>query len=181
MSRSWVLNTVVHLIMDRLRSTAGRSGLPPRQVAAGVLIRSAGREDVPAMHALYRSSLQGVPQERTFAHLVRFFPQLCCVAVQDSRPVGYAVGRVHRGFLTKGAAAFLFSIAVDASVRGEGIGRALVQRFVDSARSLGLVELDLEVERDNVAARTLYESFSLGTLESPPTGKGSTSYMAAKL
>jgi len=133
------------------------------------------------MHAIYGSSLRGIPQERSFAHLVRFFPQLSCVAVHDARLVGYATGRVHRGFLTKGSAAFLFSIAVDSSARGEGIGRALMEYFVDSARSLGLRELDLEVERDNVAARALYESFGMKILDSQPTGQRSTSYMAGKL
>ena len=145
------------------------------------MIRCADPGDVPAMHAVYRNSLRGEPQERNFLRLVRRFPQLCCVASRGPAIVGYAIGRIHRGFLTRRDAAFLFSVAVVGAARGEGVGRALVQYFVDCGQSLGLAELDLEVERDNAAAGALYESFGLSTIESPPTGKPRTRFMAGKL
>jgi ribosomal protein S18 acetylase RimI-like enzyme len=133
------------------------------------------------MHRLYRSAIPGPPQEFLYAHLVRHFPQLSAVAVAPEGLVGYALGRVQPGFLEPRPAAFLYSIAVAPSHRGRGAGRALFEFFCDGARLLGLREVDLEVERDNAPARSLYAAFGLTETEMPRTGKDRTVHMVGRL
>ena len=95
--------------------------------------------------------------------------------------MGYALGRVDRGLQTGQRAAFLFSMGVLEDERGKGLGRALVEYLRDSARALGLRELDLEVETKNEAARSLYASLGLTTLQTPKTGNHGTAFMAGRL
>jgi len=179
-SRSWIWNRIVYAILDALRSTAGQPLSPGRSVDHA-LVRPATAADLPAIHAVYRASLRGEPQERNFARLARRFPHLCCVAVAEGRCVGYALGRVDKGLLTGQHAAFLFSIGVLTSEQGRGLGRVLVEFFREGARSLGLRELNLEVETENEAARSLYASLGLTILQAPRTGNPATAYMAARL
>ena len=54
--------------------------------------------------------------------------------------------------------ATLDSIAVSPHARGENMGKALVDTFEVAAVNLGATVLALGVERDNLAARQLYES-----------------------
>jgi ribosomal protein S18 acetylase RimI-like enzyme len=53
--------------------------------------------------------------------------------------------------------ATLPSIGVAASARGRNVGTALIAAFEDAARKQGATEVSLGVERNNVAARRLYE------------------------
>ena len=179
-SRSWILNRLAYAILDRLRSTAARPRPPDRHVGE-VLLRPAGREDVTAVHRLYQANLEGGPQQANFERLIHRFPQLCWIASRDGECLGYAAGRVHRGFLTKRPSAFLFSIAVTETARGLGMGRALVEAFWDSAKSLGLAEIDLEAEQGNDVALRLYTSLGLEPLRVPRTADEHTVYMAARL
>jgi len=60
------------------------------------------------------------------------FPHRYAVACVGERVVGAA------GLETYGAAGLLRSVVVDDSVRGQGLGRALVQERLEHARRLGL-------------------------------------------
>jgi len=47
-------------------------------------------------------------------------------------------------------------LGVDSSARGQGLGRALLLAFLESARKLGFNKVGLSVETDNEAARAVY-------------------------
>lgn len=72
------------------------------------------------------------------------------IAVQASRPVGLAVLGVNSG------AAELLAIAVKSGVRGNGVGRALLQRAEARARLRGAQALNLCTAEANVAAAELF-------------------------
>jgi len=58
--------------------------------------------------------------------------------------------------------ASLASIAVSNEVRGKSVGKSLMSAFEIAAQQQGAALLGLSVERDNVAARRLYESCGWG-------------------
>jgi streptothricin acetyltransferase len=55
------------------------------------------------------------------------------------------------------AYAYIDDIAVDAKYRGQGIGRALIERAIEWAKAKGFPGLMLETQNNNVAACKLYE------------------------
>ena len=59
---------------------------------------------------------------------------------------------------------YVGNIAVKESFRRQGIGRALLQKMVESAQSLSLVFLTLEVRASNAPAISLYASSGFETV-----------------
>ncbi len=74
------------------------------------------------------------------------------VGERECRIVAYGVL-----MLVPGEAQIL-NLSVVPDARREGLGRALLQRFVDDARQLGAEQIFLEVRASNVAAISLYET-----------------------
>ncbi len=62
----------------------------------------------------------------------------------------------------------IYSLAVDRSWRGRGLGRQLVEAAADIARRRGCDRIQLEVAEGNRAARTLYESLGYVPVASRP-------------
>jgi len=59
---------------------------------------------------------------------------------------------------TSGVSAWIYDIHVDASRRGEGLGRALMEALHGAARELGATSIMLNVFGQNTAAIALYDS-----------------------
>lgn len=60
--------------------------------------------------------------------------------------------------LTAGIRASLCSIAISSSAQGRGLGKALLRALEDCFREMGIVQVVLSVQSDNLPARRLYES-----------------------
>ena len=75
-----------------------------------------------------------------------------CVGELEGRIVAYGVLMLGPG------EAQLLNLSVIPDVRRQGLGRALLRRFIDDARRLGALQLFLEVRESNVAAIVLYET-----------------------
>ena len=78
------------------------------------------------------------------------------VLVDDGGVVGFAVHWVVAG------EAHLLNLAVCASRRGQGYGRALVEHVITAARAADATYLMLEVREGNTAARALYDAYGFG-------------------
>jgi ribosomal protein S18 acetylase RimI-like enzyme len=79
---------------------------------------------------------------------------------------GHIVGNVTLGLTQEHSRAWLLSnVAVHPSCRRRGIARALIELAIRETRRHGGRYLALQVQSDNVAARTLYESLGFCTLE----------------
>lgn len=87
-------------------------------------------------------------------HLLRS-PSVFCLGAYHS---GRLVGSLFVLFKRNTRSARIYSLAVDASVRGLGIGRRMVQRAEDEAQRRGCVRMRLEVRMDNTPALHLYQS-----------------------
>jgi ribosomal protein S18 acetylase RimI-like enzyme len=56
------------------------------------------------------------------------------------------------------------------SRRGQGLGRALLEAAMETARGEGAVHIDLGTSEDDTAARGLYESVGFTNREGKPDG-----------
>lgn len=72
------------------------------------------------------------------------------LAIDQEQPVGFALARC------QGPEAEIVTIAVRPGVRGQGVGRLLLNGVLAEATQRGAMELFLEVAEPNIAARALY-------------------------
>ena len=77
--------------------------------------------------------------------------QAAFLAWEDGLPVGLVAAFVENG------RRWLIQMWTDPSVRGRGVGAALVEAVLEHARAAGDAEVYLEVRFDNDGARRLYE------------------------
>ncbi|MEO7324040.1 MAG: GNAT family N-acetyltransferase [Dokdonella sp.] len=118
-------------------------------------VRRATHNDLAALVALEQASfaLDRMSERQWRRHLGSLSADVL-VAVRERRIVGAAVLFRRRG----SDIARLYSIAIAASERGNGIGAILLDAVEQAAHRQGSRRLRLEVRSDNVAAQRLYES-----------------------
>jgi ribosomal protein S18 acetylase RimI-like enzyme len=75
----------------------------------------------------------------------------------DERPVGFVSG-VEMTHPDKGTEMFLYELAVSASARRQGVGRALVEALANRARAAGCYGMFVFTDDDNAAALATYHS-----------------------
>ena len=79
------------------------------------------------------------------------------VAYEESVPVGFISG-VETVHPDKGTEMFLYEMGVDEAYRGRGIGRELVRRLADLARSKGCYAMWVGTEATNAEALATYRA-----------------------
>ena len=82
-------------------------------------------------------------------------------------PVGVAVVRFREGIFHDKLDAYLEELYVAPDHRGQGLGRALLERALEFARERGAGRIDLGTAVDDRAARALYESLGFTNVERP--------------
>lgn len=98
------------------------------------------------------------------------------VLVAGAPPCGLAVLRFRPAIWSRALECYLAELYVAPPDRGQGIGRALMERAIDVARSEGADRMDLGTGEADVAARALYESLGFDNHEHGPSGVSSVSY-----
>lgn len=126
---------------------------------------------VEMLDAYMRDPMEGgsAPSEQVKRELIpglRAHPA-CYVflALRGEKPVGFAI--CFLGFSTFNARPLIniHDIFVQASVRGAGIGKLLLDRIEAKARSMNGCAITLEVREDNHRARRLYSKFGFQRAE----------------
>jgi ribosomal protein S18 acetylase RimI-like enzyme len=92
------------------------------------------------------------------------------VLLADQPPVGLAVLRTKPSLWSKAADAYLEELYVIPEQRGKGLGKALLQAAIDTAREAGADHFELTTGETDTEARGLYESFNLTNREGGPDG-----------
>lgn len=82
-----------------------------------------------------------------------------CVAEVDGKMQGFALCLTHEGSWILGKDCYLEDLFVDASQRGQGLGRALLQDLVELSKQNGWSRLYWHTAETNATARKLYDSF----------------------
>ncbi len=92
------------------------------------------------------------------------------VLLAGEGPDGIAVLRYRRSIWTPGRECYLAELYVTPPKRGQGLGRALMERALELAKERGADGMDLNTSVDDEAARGLYESLGFTNLEGRPDG-----------
>jgi ribosomal-protein-alanine acetyltransferase len=117
-------------------------------------IREARSTDIEALVVLEAETFSTDKlSRRSFRSLIRSPSAAVVVARAAGRLLGYAVLLLRRG----GRTARLYSIAVDKTAAGHGIGAALLAAVETAARKRSAGRLRLEVRADNAPAIRFYE------------------------
>ena len=128
------------------------------------LIRLAGRDDAgPIGQLLYdfnREFDEPTPAASALAERLR---QLIdggdtLVLLAGDRPDGLAVLRFRAAIWSTGLECYLAELYVTPAMRGQGLGRALMEAALREARMWGADTMDIGVDEPDLAARHLYES-----------------------
>jgi ribosomal protein S18 acetylase RimI-like enzyme len=82
-------------------------------------------------------------------------------------PVGIAMLRLRESVWSDDLDAHLEELYVAPDHRGQGLGRALLERTLEFARERGAGRIDLGTAVDDRAARALYESVGFTNFEKP--------------
>jgi GNAT superfamily N-acetyltransferase len=82
------------------------------------------------------------------------------IAEQDGAVVGFANCVMHEGTWASGSICYLEDLFVDPKVRGQGVGRLLLQDLVDLGKSRGWEYLYWHTQAGNATARRLYDRFA---------------------
>ncbi|HUC37913.1 MAG TPA: GNAT family N-acetyltransferase [Acidimicrobiales bacterium] len=85
-------------------------------------------------------------------------------------PDGIAVLRFRPSIWSSGLECYLAELYVTPDRRGGGLGRALMEAAIDTARQRGADHMDLGTSEDDVVARRLYERMGFTNRERPPDG-----------
>ena len=81
------------------------------------------------------------------------------IAEVDARVIGFSVSVLHESSWTISPICYLEDLFVDPAVRGEGVGRALIQDLIDLGRARAWSQLYWVTRANNEAARRLYDKF----------------------
>ncbi len=92
------------------------------------------------------------------------------VLLAGEGPDGIAVLRFRPSIWSESLECYLAELYVVPRLRGQGIGRALMEVAIQLARARGADHMDLGTSEDDLAARALYESLDFSNREGKPDG-----------
>ena len=119
-----------------------------------VFVRDLRREDLPAIVSI-EERVTGVARPEYWTARIEISEAIrphwaSLVAEMDSRVVGFILGRAGElEFGLPGTIGWIEIIGVDPAYRGQGIGRALIGKFVDSAQDHGIRSVFTLVDQGN--------------------------------
>jgi len=137
---------------------------PPPDPSDAPQVRRATPGDAPAVARLlhdfqreYEEPSPGVEMlEDRYAELIRNKDMI--VLLVGEGPDGFAQLRFRPWVYSAGLHSYLEELYVVPDLRGGGLGRALLEAAMETARGEGAEQMELGTSEDDVAARKLYES-----------------------
>ena len=129
---------------------------------ANFILRKAAAEDAGRILELFIEMLQTIHgtadpaacSTDDFAYYFAGNEDLICIAEVNGAVIGFLSMEVHR---EETDYIYLDDFSVDKEYRGRGIGTAMLKEAEQYARRLAIDTLVLHVEKNNAAARRLYE------------------------
>ncbi|MEZ5892675.1 MAG: GNAT family N-acetyltransferase [Parvularculaceae bacterium] len=105
----------------------------------------------------YKVTMPPGHSERLFANLLKGAPHFGFVAERDGAVIGFVHGLPHASTWSETGYCYLEDLYVDASVRGSGAGRALIEAVRAEAANRGLTKVYWVTDSGNAQARKLYD------------------------
>ncbi|MFL5865117.1 MAG: GNAT family N-acetyltransferase [Solirubrobacteraceae bacterium] len=146
------------------------------------LIRRAGAEDADAVARLLRDFnaeyQDPAPPQKEMAERIRALLAYgdTIILVAGEPPCAVSVLRFRAALWSPKLECHLAELYVVPGRRGQGIGRALMEASIESARAEGAGTMELGTGEDDVVARALYESLGFDNHEHGPGGVPTVSY-----
>jgi ribosomal protein S18 acetylase RimI-like enzyme len=141
-----------------------------------IQVRQAKSEDAGEIARLLRDFnlefLEPTPELETLTGFVRRLLAAgeMAVLLAGDGPDGLSLLRLRPALWTEGAEAYLQELYVVPALRGQGIGRRLLEETIGFARAAGATTIDLNTGETDTAARALYESMGFTNREGGPDG-----------
>jgi GNAT superfamily N-acetyltransferase len=108
--------------------------------------------------AFYKVEIDPVVTHRTFERLLHpAEPMFAALAMHDSRPVGLVHFLFHRSTWTSGDYCYLQDLFVEPGLRGNGVGRRLIEYVYQEARSAKASRVYWLTHETNEDAMQLYD------------------------
>lgn len=89
------------------------------------------------------------------------FNMKCAVALDDGLIVGFTTYNLQNSTWSEGGHCYLEDLFVDPTVRGKGVGRALIEYVKSYAIENNCSRLYWNTDEDNETARKLYDTYAL--------------------
>jgi GNAT superfamily N-acetyltransferase len=132
----------------------------------GIAIRDAGPADEADWRRLWQDYLafydHPLPETTTAFTWARLMsaasPLKARLVLAGDHVAGFAIHQHHPSTWVEGDDCYLEDLYVDATRRGAGVGRALIDDLVALSRQRGWKRLCWHTDRDNAPARALYDS-----------------------
>jgi GNAT superfamily N-acetyltransferase len=110
--------------------------------------------------AFYKVEIAPEVTEKTWSRIVDpASPLTCRVAEVDGRVAGFAIHFTHPSTWVVSDDCYLEDLYVDETLRGQGVGRALIDDLVGFAEEKGWARLYWHTDEGNHRARKLYDSY----------------------
>ena len=110
--------------------------------------------------AFYSVDLADDVTDHTWARIVDPTSRVSArLAIVDGQVAGFAIHHFHDSTWVKTPDCYLEDLFIDSSIRGKGIGRALIDDLIVICRDKGWSRLYWHTNEDNERARKLYDSY----------------------
>ncbi|MCS4243934.1 GNAT superfamily N-acetyltransferase [Rhizobium sp. BIGb0125] len=110
--------------------------------------------------AFYNVDLAEEVTAHTWARVIDPVSRLSMrLAVLDGQTVGFAIHHFHDSTWVKTPDCYLEDLFIDETIRGKGIGRALIDDLIAISKEKGWSRLYWHTDENNQRARKLYDSY----------------------
>jgi len=110
----------------------------------------------------YKTELSAEQSELTWQRILNpEFNMKCAVAIEDGAIVGFTTYNLQNSTWSENGHCYLEDLFVDLTVRGKGVGRALIEYVKSYAIANKCSRLYWNTDENNAAARKLYDSYTL--------------------
>ncbi len=139
-------------------------------------VRQATAEDAAAiarlLHDFNLEFSEPTPEVATLTDTVRRLLEdsEIVVLLAGDGPDGFSLFRFRPALWADGPETYLQELYVVPDLRGQGIGRRLLEETIDFARAAGASGIDLNTGETDTTARALYESMGFTNKEGGPDG-----------
>jgi ribosomal protein S18 acetylase RimI-like enzyme len=139
-------------------------------------VRQANAEDAAPIARLLRDFnieySEPTPEVATLTDTVRRLLEESEIVVMlaGTGPDGLSLFRFRPALWADGPETYLQELYVVPALRGQGVGRRLLEETIDFARAAGSAGIDLNTGETDTAARNLYESMGFTNKEGGPDG-----------
>lgn len=133
-----------------------------------IIIRDLGKEDLISLKVLlddlnnaikFKHEINEKDLNSVYVNIDKY-PEIYSnyVAIENDKIVGFLSIVFYKTFLHKGGTALINELIIAETHRNKGIGKKLIQKAIESAKSRGMDEIEVGTEITNTKAQNFYKN-----------------------